>query len=59
MNEGYVPGQKNTQLKNSIFMEANKRVESVKQHQELDNDKQTIDHLTVMDLKDVDEDLNG
>ena len=33
--------------------------ESVKQHQEWDNDKQTIDHLAVMDVKDVEEDLNG
>ena len=33
--------------------------ESVKKHQEWDNDKQTIDHLAVMDVKDVEEDLNG
>ena len=59
MNGRYSNAQNSSQLKDSIFMELDKGEESVKQHQEWDNDKQTIDHLAVMDVKDVEEDLNG
>ena len=59
MNGRYPNAQNSSQLKESIFMELDIVDESVKKHQEWDNDKQTIDHLAVMDVKDVEEDLNG
>ena len=38
-------------------MEADKRGSSVKQHQHTDNDKQTMNPLTMMEVKDIDEEL--
>ena len=40
-------------------MEGDKRGERVTRHQELDNDKQTTNHHTVMEVRDFDEDFNG
>ena len=40
-------------------MEGDKRGERVTRHQELDNDKQTTNHLMVMEVRDFDEDFNG
>ena len=39
-------------------MEADKRGKSVQQHQQLDNDKQTMSPLTTMEVKDIDEELS-
>ena len=54
----YAGDQKSGQLKNPIFMEADKRGKSVKRHQKLDNDKQTMSRLTTMEVKDIDEELS-
>ena len=58
-DKGYIDGPKSSQFKKSIFMEEDKRGERVTRHQELDNDKQTTNHLTVMEVRDFDEDFNG
>ena len=41
-----------------MFMKEDKRGERVTRHQELDNDKQTTNHLTLMEVRDFEEDFN-